>query len=130
MVVARHAAYGACAVSNQVVPLTNAPNQNFRVTVDVNGKTVTLNCALRYSEMADYWVLSISDASGNLLLDSVPLLTGVWPAANILGQYGYLGIGSAYVINTGNDTSSAFDSPDNTNLGDGYVLVWGDQPTP
>jgi len=114
---------------NQVIPLTNAPNQNFRVTVTVDGANVTLGCRLRYSEMAGFWVLSISDANDNLLLDSVPLLTGVWPAANILGQYGYLRIGSAYVINAGNDTASQSDSPDDTNLGTGYVLVWGDQPT-
>lgn len=106
-----------------VIPLTTAPNQSLVITPVVNGVPITLQLDLIYNEMAGYWSLSISNSIGTLLLSSLPLITGSYPAANILKQYGYLGIGSAYVINTSN---SGYDYPNNYNLGSEFVLVWGD----
>jgi hypothetical protein len=75
--------------------------------------------------MAGYWVMSVYDANGNLLVDSIPMITGWYPAANILAQQGYLAIGSAYILNLGN---SQTDYPGSNNLGSDYVLVWSDSP--
>ena len=110
-------------MATQLLPLTSAPNQSLQTTVSIDGKNVTLALTLRYNETAEYWILSIADARGNLLLDSLPVLTGGYPAANLLEQYAYLGIGSAYVIKTG---GTAADYPGSEQLGTDFVLVWSD----
>jgi hypothetical protein len=107
---------------NQILPLTSAANQTFTTQLTVDGNPLTLGIALSYSEMAGYWQMAISDAAGNVLISSVPLITGWYPAANLLGQYGYLQIGSAYLLNTGNASD---DYPGLSNL-DQFSLVWGD----
>jgi hypothetical protein len=50
------------------------------------------------------------------------LITGFYPAANLLQQYGYLAIGSAFILNTGNAES---DFPSEANLTQ-FSLLWGD----
>jgi Domain of unknown function (DUF6983) len=107
---------------DQVIPLTTAPNQTFSVQLTVNSKPLTLNFSLSYSEMAGYWQLAVSDVNSNLLIASVPLITGWYPAANLLGQYQYLQIGSAYLLNTGNANT---DYPGYNNLSQ-FSLMWGD----
>jgi len=112
-------------VSRQIVPLTNAPNQTLQVTLNVDGASLTLNLGINFNETASYWTMTISDDQGNLILDSVPLLVSQYPTANILGQFAYLAIGSAYVVNA---TGSGLDSPDSTNLGTDFLLIWSDTP--
>ncbi len=109
---------------NQVIPLTNAPHQSFQVSLAINNLLVRLNLTIDYNEMANYWVLGVTDNNGNILLQNVPLITGSWPAANILEQYQYLNIGSAYVINVSN--SNINDYPNATDLGTDFILIWGD----
>jgi hypothetical protein len=101
------------------IPVTNEPDQNFICTVPVNGQNITLRFRLRYNTQGGYWWLTLADKNGNVLVDGVPLLTG----QNILEQYQYLNIGSAYVVKTG---SSPLDSPDEQSLGKDFLLVWGD----
>lgn len=109
---------------NQVIPLTTAPNQTFQILLAVNNAQLRLNLSISYNEMANYWTMDVDDNNGNPLLAGVPLLTGSWPAANILGQYQYLNIGSAYVINVSN--SDINDYPNASDLGVDFILVWGD----
>ena len=111
-------------MSDNLIPLTTAPNQTFTAVLNVNNAILRLNLTIRYNEMATYWVMTIADQNNNVLLDSIPLLTGTWPAANILQQYQYLNIGSAYVINAGSQT--LYDYPNITDLGTDFVLVWSD----
>ena len=111
---------------SQIIPLTTAPNQTFTVSLSVDGATVDLGMILRYNEVARYWVLSIYDTIGALLLDSLPLITGSFPAGNILGQFAYLEIGSAYVINASQVASPDF--PNNGDLGTDFVLLWDNTP--
>lgn len=73
--------------------------------------------------MSQYWVMQVSDSLGNVLISSVPLLTGSYPAANILAQFGYLNIGSAYIINLGQVSD---DYPNSTELGNNFILLWDD----
>jgi hypothetical protein len=110
-------------MADQIIPLDNAPNQSMTVMVNVNGQNISLGLSFRYNEAGGFWVMGISDPStGIAIVANVPLLCGNYPAGNILRQYGYLGIGSAWLVNMG----STQDSPDNTNLGSGFVLIWGD----
>ena len=111
---------------SQIVPLTAAPNQSLRVALSVDGKTITLQLSVRFNSQAGYWVLTITDQFGTTLLDSIPMLCGYYPAANLLQQYAYLRIGSAYVINA---SGVPQDSPSVGNLGSDFVLVWSDTPT-
>ena len=91
-------------MSLQVIPLTNAPNQTLNVNLTVDGAALSLTLILRYSAMCGYWLMSIYTVTGVLLVDSIPLITGAWPAANLLEQQRYLGIGSWYIVNASNTT--------------------------
>jgi hypothetical protein len=106
----------------QQISLSNQPNQTMTVQLVVDGNPLTLNLNIFYSYIAGYWMMNISDANGNLLLSNIPLVTGAYPAANFLSQYGYLKIGSAYLLNTG---ATSNDFPDSFEL-DQFILVWGD----
>lgn len=110
---------------SQIIPLTNQSNQSLTVALSVDNAVLTLQLVVRYAELIGYWLMSISDSNGNLLLDSIPLVTGAWPAANLLGQYRSLQIGSAYVLNA---SGVAMDSPDATNLGTDFIVLWSDTP--
>jgi hypothetical protein len=105
----------------QVIPLTNDANKTLRTSVQVGSGNITLTLFFHYNEMANYWCMSITNSSSVLLIDSLPLVTGVYPSANVLGQYAYLNIGSAYLVKT---TQSKLDYPDDTTLGSTFSLVW------
>lgn len=107
---------------SQLIPLVQAPNQSFSVQLSVNGAPLTLNLSLSYSAMSGWWQLAVSDVQGNSLIASVPLVTGYYPGANILAQYGYLNIGSAYILNTG---ASDNDYPTLEDLTT-FSLLWAD----
>lgn len=107
--------------------MSNSPNQTLTTSLNVDGVVTDYQLTLRYNEVAGYWVMSVSDAAGNLILDSIPLVTGNAPAGNILGQFAYLGIGSAYIINAGGVKFPEY--PNNIDLGSDFVLIWGDTPT-
>ena len=112
------------AVKN-IIPLTTAPNQTFRITVEVDGENLSLQLGLRYNLQARYWVMSVTDGkTGKMLVDGIPILTGVYPAANLLEQYNYLKIGSAVIVPVGPVTEKP--EPDDETLGSSFVLVWGD----
>lgn len=110
-------------MADQVIPLTASPNQEFAVQLQVDSKPLTLKLSISWSAMAGYWLMSVRDVLGNLLADSIPMITGWYPAANLLAQQGYLSIGSAYIINNG---SVASDYPGIDDLGSNFSLVWGD----
>jgi len=140
-------------VSLQQIPLTNSPNQQLTASLTVDGAPLTLNLGINYAEMTGYWLLSITDANNNLLIASVPMICGGYPAANLLKQQRYLGIGSAYLVNAsnlapgqggslgygagdygggaygGDSGQGGSDYPNSTNLGTDFQLWWGDTPT-
>lgn len=110
-------------MSCKIVPLTAEPNQSLSITLPINGENITLGLILRYNSAANYWVMSIYDSNNTLILDSVPLVPGDYPAADILESYQYLGIGSAYIVNASN---SGLDIPNDVSLGVDHFLLWGD----
>ena len=106
------------------IPLTSNPNQKFTSVIPVDGKNLTLSFFIRFSEVAGYWLMDVSDATTDTaLLSSIPLVPGNYPAGNILGQYAYLRIGSAYIVNQSN---AAEEWPGISTLGTDWKLVWGD----
>ena len=108
-----------------IIPLTTEPNQSFNCTIPIDGNNRRLSFILRYNSIAKYWNLSIRDGvSGELLIDAIPLQRGQYPAADLLGQYGYMGLGSAVIAQQGELPAGA--DPDDTNLGSEFYLVWGD----
>lgn len=109
-------------MADQIVSLTTAPNQTFTVQLVIDNKPLTLNLALSFSTMSGWWNMQIADVIGNVLVASVPLITGWYPSANVLGQYGYLQIGAVYILNTGNVNN---DYPDANTLTN-FSLLWGD----
>jgi hypothetical protein len=110
----------------QVVPLTSAPVQTFTLSLNIDGGITVLQITLRFAYMAQYWWMTINDQNGNPLLDSLPCVTGDWPAANILSQHAYLNIGSAQLINA---SSYPLDYPGISSLGSSFLLIWDDTPT-
>ena len=107
------------------IPLTTDPNQTFSVTVPVNGENRNLILNIRYNGVAGYWFMSIKDkVTGNLLIDSLPLITGDYPSGDLLGQYEYLGLGSWTIVKKGTVLT---DYPDDTNLGTDFLLIAGDR---
>lgn len=112
-------------MSSQLVPVTNAPNQSFAVSLDIDNRVVAVQLGLRFSEIAGYWLLSIGDRYGNVLVDSLPLITGAYPAANLLQQHRYLAIGSLYLVNASGVNQGW---PDAANLGSDFLLLWDDTP--
>ena len=109
----------------QIVTLNSAPNQSLLANLTVNGAALKLNLKISFNEIAQYWSMQISDVDNNILIASIPLLTGSWPAANILSQYQYKNIGSAYVLNVSNGDADN-DFPNTSNLGVDFQLLWGD----
>lgn len=108
----------------QIIPVTSNPNQLIKTTLNVDGKNLSLQIGLTFNEIAGYWIMQIVNPTNNeILLDSIPLVTGEYPAANLLGQHSYLEIGSAFIINVAN---SDLDYPDANTLGSDFVLAWGD----
>lgn len=65
---------------------------------------------LRWNGFSPAWMLDIADASGNLLVGSVPLVTG----RNLLEQYAYVGFTGQLVVQTDHDTNAV---PTFSNLG-------------
>lgn len=113
-------------MADQTLPLNSSPNQRLSLSLDVDGKVLSLQLAIRYNQMANYWVMTVFDSAGTTLLDPVPLLTGGYPAANLLEQNAYMKIGSAFVINV---NGTDLDHPTGDNLGTEFIVVWGDTPT-
>jgi hypothetical protein len=116
----------AVVPSPQTIPLTTAPNQTFQVPLNIDGTVKAIYCTLRYNEVSQEWFLTIANGLGQLYVDSLPLVTGNSPASNILRQFAYLGIGSAFVINVSGVTSPDF--PNDTDLGTDYILIWDSTP--
>lgn len=102
-----------------VIPITAAPNQTFNCKVSVDGKNLVLHFRTRFNEVAGYWLVSLSDSKGNEYIVNMPIL----PAENLLEQYSYLGIGSAFIIK-----SSAITDvwPTANTLGTEWSLLWSD----
>lgn len=108
----------------QYIPLSPIPDQEFSVTVKANGKNIPLILHLRFNTEGEFWHVDISDGrTGKMLLSNQPLVTGEYPAADRLGQFRHLGIGSMLVLKNTNETEA--DIPGLEDLGTDFLLIWG-----
>lgn len=107
------------------VPLDSYPDQEIDIVVDVDDETaVDLILHFSYNSEGDFWHLDITRAdSGEMLLSNAPMLTGEYPAADLLGQFQHLGIGSAVIVRMTDGID--LDYPNLDTLGTDFLLVWG-----
>lgn len=108
-----------------IIPVNSSPNHSMRVVIPVDGKNLTLNLTFRYNSVGAFWAMTIANKNNVVVLDSIPLLTGQYPAADILSPHRRLRLGSACIVSTGRPNIT-MDSPDSSNLGTTYCLGWGD----
>lgn len=107
----------------QKIVLSSTPNQTIEAILSVNGVNRNFQFFIRFNDIANYWVMRITDLDTNeVLLDSVPLLPAIDSSGNILAQYDYLRIGSAYLV----AVSDEFMTPGIDDLGTNFILLWGD----
>jgi len=112
-------------MADQLVSVTSQPYQYLTAQLEVDGQALTLNLVVYWHYMSGYWLVDVYAAQGDLLLSGVPLITGAYPAANLLGQQVYLSIGAAVIIN---QSSGQQDYPGINTLGSQFSLLWGDTP--
>ena len=106
------------------IPLTNSPNQTFKVTVPVNEENKTFTIKLNFNEQANYWNFSLYETfTEEPIFVNIPLLSSQYKFANIIKQQSYLRIGSIYIAPYKLTENSA---PDDEDLGTNYLMVWGD----
>lgn len=106
------------------IPLTNSPNQTFNVIVPINGENKEFVVTLNYSEIADYWTMTLSDPITQLdIVSGIPMLESYNDFANLLIQLGYKNIGSIYIVGM---EETAASRPNDIDIGQKYLLVWGD----
>jgi hypothetical protein len=87
------------------IPLSPKP-QAFSIALG----GITYKMTLRWNVPASAWMLDIADATGDLMVGSIPLVTGV----DLLAQYAYLGFTGKLVVQTDNDSNAV---PTFDNLG-------------
>lgn len=112
---------------NQVIPLTSEHNQSFQCTVQIDGVNRSFQFDMRWNNTAQYWIMSITDlASGDMLIDSLPLVTGKinTESLNILRAFEYLGIGEVYLASIVSKPSS--DYPNEINVSSEFNLMFCD----
>ncbi|NHI49150.1 hypothetical protein FDE94_15150 [Clostridium botulinum] len=103
-----------------VIPLEPNSNQEFTCELPIDGKKLKLFFFLRYNTESKCWEMNINDSNNNPLICSIPLVSGL----NILEQYSYLNIGSAYLVRLNNNLNTS--RPNEFNLGKDFILVWSD----
>lgn len=111
----------------QIIPLTSTHNQEFQITLEINGENVPLKFEIRWNNTASYWVVTLTDvATGLLIIDSMPLVTGKinTQSLNILRGFGYLKIGKLYLVPAVSKPTT--DYPNETNLGVEFKLALDD----
>lgn len=95
------------------IPLTPDP-QTFTVTLS----GVIYRLTVQYRDAGGTgWILDVADASGNPLVNGIPLVTGV----DLLGQYAYLGFGGRLWVQ---GAASPDDVPMFDDLGIGSHVFW------
>lgn len=101
-----------------IVPFKAIPNRRFSAKVPIDGSNVSLSFFLRYNELAKYWFVDIAKGKQTVCV-GVPLI----PAQNILEQYAYLGIGSAYIVPK---HESKEQWPTLSTLENDWQVIWSD----
>jgi hypothetical protein len=86
------------------------PTQPVNQEFDVSLAGVTYHLILTWCPPNNAWNMSIEDAQRNPLVSGIPLITG----ADLLEQFGYLGIGGSLIVQSDFDPDQV---PDYGSLG-------------
>lgn len=107
------------------IPLKSLPNQLARVEVTFDEKKHFYFLKFTYSEVCQYWLMTIMDTFQNIIISNIPLVTGgsILSSGNILKQFAYKMIGSIMVLKSSNVNN---DYPNEKQLGAEFKLIWGD----
>lgn len=106
------------------IPLTTSPNQTFTCNIPVNGENVRFKFFLSYNDQAEYWLMTLTRLIDNLeLLTNIPLLASQSRFADTFCQLDYLRIGFCIIAPTSEEQNTM---PNDTNLGQTYLMIWGD----
>ncbi len=102
-----------------IVPLRGIPNNSTTYRLPIDDQNISLTLRLTYNEIAGYWMMDLTNEDGQMLVSGLPVI----PAQNILEQYRYMQIGSAYVL----PKSKVEDQwPGYESLTSDWYLVWSD----
>lgn len=104
----------------QFFEVPTKPAQAQRFQVQLGQQTYTLRVV--WNTVSSCWVMDIADAEDVPIVQGIPLITG----ADLLEQYGYLGIPGRLIVQTDNDPNAV---PTFLNLGEAghlYYLVEDD----
>lgn len=101
-----------------IIPIQAVPNRTFSSIISVDRGNLTLTFTLRYNELAKYWLIDIIKDS-KTLISNLPVI----PAENILEQYKYMQIGSAYILPR---QIVKEQWPSYNSLASDWYLIWGD----
>ena len=91
------------------IPLQATP-QTLSVSLNGNTYNLTVHWCDGPTIQSPCWILDIADVNDNPLAQGIPMVTG----ADLLEQFGYLGIGGQLFVQTDNDPDAV---PTFTNLG-------------
>lgn len=96
------------------IPLSPKP-QTFSVALG----GVTYQMTLKWNWVSSCWVLDIADASGNAIVNGLPLVTG----GDLLDQYAHLGFSGRLIVQTDNDPDAVPTFDDLGSTGHLYFLT-------
>ena len=111
-----------------VLPLTDDQRQVFTIHVSIDGSPFQARVEVRYLPAPDQWVISIwDDATGELLVNMIPLICSSGSVNDLLRPFRYLwngaGLGSLFVFR-------AVDVPDTqdpaANTLNQFTVLWSD----
>lgn len=108
-----------------IVPTSPAPDNTMSVLLDIDGDKKTYILRFRYNLIGEYWWMDIRDGTTNQMIASgIPLVTGDFPAANLLEQLHYKNIGKVVIVALTQNPPTEI--PNVSNLGIEFAMVWGD----
>ena len=111
-----------------ILPLANDPWQVFTADVEIDGDPFHAQISVRWLPAAGRWFLSVRDhASGELLVNQVPLVCSYGPLNDLMFPFAHLrsgkGLGSLFCLRNADSTVAG--DPGRDNLAE-FSLLFGD----
>lgn len=101
------------------------PYQAQTITINPDGRTVTLRLEIRYMVYLDKWFLSIYNAADSTcLITYVPIVSSETIINDLLGLFGYLAVGSVGCFPVSMQQYGTDPAKDTLNL---FEIQWGDR---